>query len=213
MARPGSTPIPGLGDEFAALDDRVIRLRAAGTTYTDMAAELGWSSASEAQRRYRAARARQIPAEHRPRSHARPSGFTIAWAAGFFDGEGCVFGYEGIQRGYRRFMFGVTVSQVDLAPLEYLQRHWGGSLSSKASRQPGHRDQWRWGIRGRDAGHFLSDILPYLRVKQRVARAAAPLLLATHGHGIPYSTAEIERAREVIAVLHNENRRGPRGGG
>jgi hypothetical protein len=197
-----------IGDIFAATDDRVIRLRAEGLTYRQIADRFGLSSASEAQRRYRNARARQIPPEHRPRAYPQPSGLIVAWAAGFFDGEGCVFGYEGTQNGYRRFTFGIQVAQTDRVPLDDLQRRWGGSVRPIKQQKPSHRPAWSWAIRGHDAGVFLRDVRPYLRVKGRAADAAIPCLLGTHSHGIPFTAAEVELRRQAIAVLRDTNHRG-----
>lgn len=84
----------------------------------------------------------------------------IAWAAGFFDGEGCVSASEVITNGrWLRFQFSVQVSQAKRAPLDELQTTWGGRISQSTKHQPHHRDQWRWQIVGLDAARFLTDIL------------------------------------------------------
>jgi hypothetical protein len=193
-----------VGDQVARNDDLAIRARMDGLSYSQMAARLHLSSAGLALDRYRAARARQIPSEHLPRPLPKPSGFVIAWAAGFFDGEGCVFGYEDIQRGYRRFSFGVVVSQVVRDPLEELMRAWGGTIHVKPAVGRA-RSQFSWGIRGRAAAHFLSDIAPYLRVKRPAAEAAIPVLFNVHSKGVAYSDAELLLRRGAVAALHDLN--------
>jgi hypothetical protein len=193
------------GDLFAAADDRIIRMRAVGATFRQIAEEIGMATPTNAMRRYREARARQIESEHLPRPHSKPSDMTIAWAAGFFDGEGCVFGYDGIQRGYRRFTFGLLVSQVAPEPLDELHHGWGGSVRCAASGNPRHQDQWRWSVRGHEAAVFLEDILPYLRVKRAAAETALPWLFRIHGRGIPFTEADVAARREAVSILRDLN--------
>jgi len=199
-------------DELIERYDHVIGLRAAGLSYREIAGEIGVKTASEAQQAYFAARGSQIPTVTE-RTRPRPSGLTVAWAAGFFDGEGCIYGYEGVQNGgYRRFTFGVTVAQVVPEPLEELRAGWGGKIRAKAAGQAHHSDQWIWSIRGSDAGWFLEDVLPHLRVKYAGARAAIPCLLNVHRHGVGFTEAEVLSLRTAISVIHRGNRKGKRAG-
>lgn len=191
-------------------DDLAIRLRMDGLSFAQMAPALGLKTADGAMSRYRAARARQIPPEHLPRPHPRPSGLVIAWAAGFFDGEGCIFGYEGVQLNsrYRRFGFGVTVAQIVRAPLDVLAEAWGGAVHAKPSTNPRHSDQFLWGISGREAATFLADALPHLRVKRVAAEVALPVLFRTKGKGGgPYSETELAERRAAVATLSQLNSR------
>lgn len=195
-------------DGYAARDDQIIGLVADCTSYSEIARRVGLGGATAAKLAYHAARGRQIPVEHVPRTHPKPPEAVIAWAAGFFDGEGCIFGYEGTAKGWRRFTFGLTTSQAVREPLDLLLAHWGGAISFFVRRQVHHKDQWRWQIRGADAAVFLSDILPHLRVKRRAAEAAIPCLFRVHRHWQPFAAAEVEQRRQAIAILRDGNHRG-----
>lgn len=186
-----------------------IQLRADGLSYRQMAPRLGVKTADGAQQVYWAARASQIPAVAAPTVRTRPPLVVIAWAAGFFDGEGCVFGYEDVQGGYRRFTFGVAVAQTTPEPLERLAMHWGGNVRSRPAPSERQKPQWRWEIRGAKAAAFLEDVLPYLVVKHEAALAGMPVMFRTHRHGIAFSTDEVAERRAAVARLRELNRRGP----
>lgn len=98
----------------------------------------------------------------------------IAWAAGFFDGEGTVT----IRRGrsgkgvYGRKTYGLymRVSQVEREPLDKFTQIFGTGSTSKsrqydASRYPYHD----WCAAGTSAAMILSRMLPYLTVKRERA--------------------------------------------
>jgi hypothetical protein len=149
------------------------------------------------------------PLEPAPTVECEPLSDTfIAWAAGFFDGEGCIYASESEQGGYRRFTFVLQVAQVRREPLDALSAAWGGSVRGQQPRNPRHQFQWQWGLRGRKAAQFLSDVLPYLRVKAEPARAAIPCLERVHAHGAAYTDEEIVGRRAAIAVIRAANRRG-----
>lgn len=196
------------------IDDRVIRMRADGLSYSDMAQALGLTAAQGARQRYFSARARQIPPECLPRTHERPGLGLIAWAAGFLDGEGCIYGYESGAGTHGRFQFGVRVAQTCAEPIEELHRVWGGTVRVGTPRNPRHQQQWWWSIQGRDAAAFLEDVLPHLRVKFRAAQAAIPCLYRVHTSKQRFSEREAAERRSAIAVLRetNSGKAGRRGG-
>ena len=85
-----------------------------------------------------------------------------AWAAGFFDGEGCIIIAK---RPKDNFALQLTTVQIEVAPLYKLQRLWGGSVyPSKGKKLP------CWTINGREAARFLQNIFPYLLVKAEQAK-------------------------------------------
>lgn len=88
----------------------------------------------------------------------------IAYAAGFFDGEGSIdirYSLTSARRGkqYERFQLRVSVVQIMLAPLELLKAKWAGSICRRAN------GVHNWAIQGPSAAQFLADILPFLIVK------------------------------------------------
>src|SRR4051812_24103916 len=93
----------------------------------------------------------------------------ISYAAGFFDGEGCVQIRVSYPRGTKSYSMRLQVSQVDVRPLEMLQQRWGGSLRLEPHRP---RPIWRWCLQAHQAQAFLEEILPYLVVKRDQAEIA-----------------------------------------
>ena len=84
-----------------------------------------------------------------------PSIEDIAYAAGFFDGEGsCSM--------QNTNCFTVSVAQHDVRPLEWMVLRWAGTLQYGAGN--GKSINWRIN-KAEDIKRFLSDILPYLKVK------------------------------------------------
>lgn len=186
-------------------------LRDQGLSYAAMAEQIGLAHPLKAWTLHRTAlkwlQELTGPPEAPP-PRVTPSPELVAWAAGFFDGEGCVYGYEDVQRGYRRFTFGVQVAQVKRAPLELLEANWGGSIRSHKKQLPQHQDQWVWAIRGRAAAEFLTDLLPHLQVKDDAVRAAIPCLGRVHRPGDAYTDEEVLGRRAAVAILKSLNRRG-----
>jgi len=96
----------------------------------------------------------------------------LAWAAGFFDGEGSAFARtERARPGYRRFVVSVPQSGADRAP-EVLVRF----QSAVAAGAIGPRDVdgvYRWRASGSDARSVIALLSPHLgAVKRRQASAA-----------------------------------------
>lgn len=85
---------------------------------------------------------------------------TIAWAAGLFDGEGCI-----TIVGNR---VQVVVSMTDLDLLERMQKHFGGSIHPIKKRKEHWKDAWKWQISGtKKSLAFLDLIYPYLSIRRQ----------------------------------------------
>lgn len=92
-----------------------------------------------------------------------------AYAAGLFDGEGCVALYmrsSGSSYGRRDHSLRahLNVSNVDLRPLNWLKDGWGGTVRIWTPK-PGYRAQAVWRIFSGQADIFAADIRPFLQVK------------------------------------------------
>lgn len=107
-----------------------------------------------------------------------------AWAAGFFDGEGCVNVSQG------RLM--VMVGQVDPSPLGLLQVMWGGSVGER------NDGVAQWAISGTPAVEFLTAILPYLTVKERVAALGIALQDTVVGRGHRPSKQSLALRQQIM---------------
>lgn len=81
----------------------------------------------------------------------------VMWAAGFWEGEGCV--------GPRA----ACASQVDLWPLERLVAAFGGriSLDRKATRRPNERPCHQWWVCGEQGRAFVAAIYPHLSPRRK----------------------------------------------
>ena len=95
------------------------------------------------------------------------------WAAGFFDGEGCVLVARCKNSGSRggwNYYLQVSIAQQDRRPLELINSKFGGSIrlnKSKATYEKKKDHVYTWGLvlTGKSAFAFLSAIHPYCVVK------------------------------------------------
>jgi|ERR1017187_7652196 hypothetical protein len=111
----------------------------------------------------------------------------IIWAAGFFDGEGCI---EAAERTIRPRL---SVGQIAIAPLERLESLFGGRVSTPST---GYS---HWTLSGtQNVRKALEAMEPYLLVKKEQAhiifRLCDLVLDARSGRKIPTSNYE-ERER------------------
>lgn len=88
------------------------------------------------------------------------------YAAGFFDGEGCVR-HDGES-------LRVSITNTYRPVLEDFMRAWGGSVRTHElnTHRPDHRTSYRWEINGRPAVLFLLDIWPFSREKKAQMEAS-----------------------------------------
>lgn len=90
------------------------------------------------------------------------SNLDLAWLAGFFDGEGCVF----IDRPDRKHRQTLRVQVTNTIPSSLLgfESRWGGKLRTRSNGER-RKPIWIWAAYAGDAQRCLIDLLPYLRVK------------------------------------------------
>ena len=96
----------------------------------------------------------------------------LAWAAGFFDGEGCVLvelsKQKACKHGFRTVLH-ATVTQTSLPCLELFLDRFGGKIVTNEHKTPTGRRwavQYRWSVKNDDAIAFLKAIQPYCVVKR-----------------------------------------------
>lgn len=85
-----------------------------------------------------------------------------AWAAGFFDGEGCVL-INLRPNNSLHCILDVTNTQAQ--PLKFLQSFYGGGITQKF-RKPPRRHVYVWQLSGQNSEMFARDILPYSIIKK-----------------------------------------------
>lgn len=108
----------------------------------------------------------------------------LAWAAGFFDGEGCVIveisKEKACRHGFRTSLH-ATVTQTSLPCLEKYLERFGGKIKTSEHRTPNGRRwsvQYVWVVRNQNAADFLRAIYPYSVVKKTQIEAALQYPLA-----------------------------------
>lgn len=130
-----------------------------------------------------------------------PSPASVAWAAGFFDGEGNVhIDVEGNLH--------VGAAQTTPVPLFALRDAFGGTVRDRPSPVLGHRNQWIWRLAGWNAVEFLRLVRPRLRVKGPHADLAIAALARPHRRGQRLTDAERFERREVHLAMKAINVRG-----
>jgi len=83
----------------------------------------------------------------------------LGYAAGFFDGEGCV--------SIHNYNLVVRINQVRREVLDELTKAYGGSvISMSPPRKSTHRQCYAWSLYGQKAYEFLKKLLPFLIVKE-----------------------------------------------
>jgi len=101
----------------------------------------------------------------------------LAYAAGFFDGEGCInitrfrWHCTETKRPGVYYKLRVMVTNTDLPVLEWCQRLWGGAILERKVKG-NRRRSWSWDLYETDSARFLKDVLPYLKLKRPQADLA-----------------------------------------
>lgn len=81
----------------------------------------------------------------------------IAYIAGFFDGEGCIYAHPSAN------YIQIEIAQVDRRPLDFVQERYKGRIRLNKTRgHPIHK----WMCPATHIEQFLKDILPYSIVKK-----------------------------------------------
>lgn len=89
-----------------------------------------------------------------------PAETDLAWAAGIFDGEGCLTLVPTPKR--RRFAVRVAVGQKYSPVVKRLREIFGGDVGQYGT---GRHRQWRWKVENLAAESVLQQVRPYLVLK------------------------------------------------
>lgn len=100
-----------------------------------------------------------------PNSQETPSVNTIAWAAGFFEGEGCIIPDKGSVR--------IEVTQCNLGPLHILQHFFGGTITTGKVYARNRQVPYRWRACGARARGVLMTLYAFLSPKLQNKSLAA----------------------------------------
>lgn len=91
----------------------------------------------------------------------------ISYAAGYFDGEGCIW-VTGISNG--NFLLKIRVLTTDEESVRLFYELFG-NLFTVAYKTKTGRQLYRWQADGESALHILNVLLPFLRAKRKQAQA------------------------------------------
>ena len=100
----------------------------------------------------------------------------IAWAAGFWEGEGYVYAWKHRSPNGKTYVYlKVGASQKEPELLERLHAMFGGN---KVHRSSNIQRIWRWGATSATAEHFIEAIWPWLSLRRREQIEAARIKVA-----------------------------------
>lgn len=118
----------------------------------------------------------------------------LAWAAGFFEGEGSVRISKPTRRNWGSLL--VDIPNTDPVLVHFFANRWAGSVSEHAA--VGRRNRyWRWRCASLQAAAFLTAIRPYVispRVAEKIDHG-----LAFQAQKRPRDSSEAYREAQWIA--------------
>jgi len=137
----------------------------------------------------------------------------LAWAGGFFDGEGTVTITPPSDRTFGQLR--VSVTNTDQPLIDAFQKRWPGYVQFAAARPEVNRSElWGWQRTARRAAAFLDDILPYLLSDRLVDKVLLGLEFQASKRGDgkgdgEYRTEQLEYHRKMLALGQRGYRREP----
>ena len=134
----------------------------------------------------------------------------LAWAAGFFDGEG----YIGFTPCNGQLALRVEVVQADIRPLLKFKEFFGGTIIPKKMRLLNRKPIWRWSVTTGHAAQMLQQLLPWLTVKFEQAELAILSRQCVNRTGKPQPQLRVQReeiSRRITELKHASNPSGPVG--
>ena len=93
---------------------------------------------------------------------------TPEYAAGFFDGEGCVNCSSSRNNSFIRIL--IVNTNIDV--LKEFKEIWGGDINPNHKPKAHWKQAYTWRLQHKAATEFLIEILPFLIVKRKQAEAA-----------------------------------------
>ncbi len=104
---------------------------------------------------------------------------TIAWFAGFYEGEGCISNDISNNMKYR-----VSISQNDKTPLEAGKKIWGGSIRERIRKSPVSSKickGYEWVMYHKEATKFIQDISPFMKIPYKIEQIKLAKLRSQEG--------------------------------
>lgn len=122
----------------------------------------------------------------------------LSWAAGFFDGEGCISFAKRIRNKNPEYELTLTIGQANISPLRKFQKLFGGRLRKD------NLGYFRWYSNSKETLKILKLIKPYMFLKKKEAQIA---LLYEHlytGKGSKASLEDLEKKDRLYRLIKRE---------
>ena len=127
------------------------------------------------------------------------------YAAGFFDGEGCVNCSS--NKSGSPFVR-ILVVNTNLTVLEKFQETWGGDINKNYKSKEHWKQAYTWRLSHAAAAKFLEDIYPFLIVKETQARLALEFANIRPGKGKQWTEEALKEANMLLDGIRKANKKG-----
>lgn len=129
---------------------------------------------------------------------------TPEYAAGFFDGEGCV----NCSSNRNNFFVRILVVNTNLDVLKAFQEVWGGDINANYKSKSHWKQAYTWRLQHKAATNFLEEILPFLIVKKQQAIAAIAFNEMRPGQGNKWTEQSKTQAIDLLNKIRQSNKKG-----
>jgi hypothetical protein len=144
-----------------------------------------------------------------------PTREDIAYAAGLFDGEGCVnITANRRNANHPSYRVQVVVAMTDHPVLLWLQERWGGNIYTQKRSAAHHRPGWQWHLAEAESRVFLETIRLHIKIKGPATDNALPFLWlkrdnpakpgAPFPHEVYTSLRELHKRHVALALGHQK---------
>lgn len=130
---------------------------------------------------------------------------SIEYAAGFFDGEGCV-NCSSNKSGSPFIRILVVNTNIDV--LELFKKRWGGDINANYKSKEHWKQAYTWRLSHSAAGIFLKDIQPFLVIKSKQCKLALEFISLRPSKGYRWTEDKIIDATKIINEIKLANKRG-----
>jgi hypothetical protein len=104
-----------------------------------------------------------------------PDPLDLAYLAGVIDSDGYITITRSVRKGVAYHAAQVGIAGTRRQPHDLAASIWGGNVGCFTPKNPEHRPQFQWVRHGVNAVQVISDLQPFLRIKQAQAQIALEL--------------------------------------
>ena len=127
------------------------------------------------------------------------------YAAGFFDGEGCV--NCSTNKSGSPFVR-ILVVNTNLEVLERFKETWGGDINKNYKPKDNWKQAYTWRLSHIAASLFLKEMLPYLVIKKKQAELAIQFTSIRPGRGNSWTDDSLKEANNLLDKIREANKKG-----